>query len=454
VEAIPRRLRRRQLATVAAAVVVAGLLIGAYLASSSSAPPPGPVSPAASYPFPPVWSSTVPGDTAFGGVLEGNSYYTIVPRNSSVLPTLNALEFEVVALDLQTGAVQWASAVISIHNESNVQPSLVASASDVYVVGYSAPLIVPGEPGNGTSGVFAIGLNSTSGAANSFANSDKYPTSWVQEAVPEDGSVYYGALVDGSVALSAFPLPGPAAGAGVTWSSSFPLPAGFSSNLAFRVDGGFVLVLLPASVAIVSATTGAFLENLVVPDSLNLFDGTVLDGVAYGVQWLGTGFFLQGYGLSDGALVLNESMPRVSVPGEPFFIDPVGNDLLVTLDSGASWSDYSSVGLLQWTVAVGATSIGAPPVPIGSDQVLLGSGPPPNLGAASGNLMFHESYLLVSLATGAVVWQTDPLFEVSAGEMLFLAPNGGEEPPTPTIEAHAGNDVVMWWGGATALATL
>ncbi len=408
----------------------------------------------ASYPFPPVWTSSVPGNSAFGGVLQGNSYVTIVPQDSSSLPALNSFEFAVVSIDLQTGTVQWVSSEISIESEGNVQPTVVAGTEELYVIGYAAPLLVPGDPGNGTTGAFAIGLNPATGAENAFASSDQYPASGVQFVSPYDGSVYYGTIVAGAVALSAFPLPNQAAGNGFSWNVSFPLPTGFSSNLVFSVNDGFLLVLLPSSVAVVSATTGQLLENIVVPYSLNLFDGTVVNGVAYGVQWWSTGFFLQGYQLSDGSLVLNESMPSPSVPGQPFFVDAIDGDLLATIDSGATWSAYSTTGSLLWSFALGTTSFPLPPVPIGPDQVLFQSGPPANFGSASGNFTFHEGFSLVDLSTGALVWQTNPLLAGSAGEALFTAPNSMEQPPSPTVDGYAGNDVVFWWAGETALATL
>ncbi len=450
----PRTPRGWQFAVAAATVVVATLLVGVYFASSSPAPPSGPGATVASYPFPPVWTSTIPRNTAFGGVLQGNSYYAIVPQAASVLPSINNLEFDVVALNLQTGELQWTSPAIAIQDEGNIEPTLVGGASELYVVGYSAPLVVPGEPWNGSTGVFAIGLDPTTGVPNAYASGDVYPTSWIQVVSVNAGSVYYGAILSGSAVLSAFPLPDQAVGSGVSWNSSFALPAGFSSNLAFAVDDGFVLVLLPSSIVVVSATTGSLLESIVDPSPLNLFDGTIVSGVAYGVQWLSTGFFLQGYQLSDGSLVLNASIPSPAVPGQPFFVDAVDGDLLVTIDSGATWSAYSTTGSVLWNYALGTTSFPLPPVPIGTDQVLFQAGPPANFGLESGNFTFHEGFSLLDLSTGALVWQTDPLLAGSTGEALFTAPNSMEQPPSPTVDGYAGNDVVFWWAGETALATL
>lgn len=460
VAAGPRPPRERRIVLTAALVSIAIVVIAVVAAfaevklSQTSAG-----SPTHAYsadPFPPLWTTTLPKDSAFGGVINNLAYYTIVPLTPGL--NLNFFQFQVVAFSIQDGGILWNSTPISIWDAGNVAPQLVLGPTDLYLVGYASNVTDPGTPWNGTGGVFSIGFDLSSGAPGPFVSQLDVAAIQVGQVEVSGGTVYVGYIADGSAVLVAFPLPGDAQG-GTAWSYDLNLPAGFSSNLVFSVEDGYELVLLSTSLAVLNATDGTYLENVPFSYPLNLFDGTVLNGVAYGINWVGPNLFLQGFDLATGSLVVNASLGAVGVPCEPFEVSHVSDVLLASASCDGVWSAYTETGTYLWTTSVASTisALSARPIPIGASEVLIysplflsGSPGSPN----EGNYSFQEWFTLYNLTTGAVIWQENPWFQVESNLALTYSPFSMSEPPTPALEAWYSDYVVEWWGGSTGLASI
>jgi len=438
---------------VAAVVAVAIVVLAGVWLSRASAPPSPPGTPQyATYPFPPVWTTSLPNDTAFGGVLDDGAYLTVVPM--SPLPAQSSFQFQVVAFALDNGAVLWRSAPLTILNKGDVQPALSVGPSEVYLVGYAQSVVSPGQPWNGSAGVFEIGFDATNGAVLSVANQFLPSGMQTGELAVSAGAVYYGYLANGGAQLGAFPLPADAASS-ASWSETFLLPADFSSNLVLSIDGGFEMILLPSSIAVLDAVNGTFLEEIPFAAPLNLFDGTVLGGVAYGVDWATDSLDLVGYDLSSGTQVVNHTLGDVAIPAEPFEVRHIGDELFVSTSEGAQWSAYTPTGSLLWSSPTLPTNFGPSPIPIAPNEVLLyGSNPSSATGTVVGNASFPAEFILENLTTGATLWEQSSWFEIPEDTSLFLTPDAWETPPGPFIEAAASSDVVFWWAGTTGLATL
>ncbi len=437
--------------TVLGILVVAlavGVWIGVVAPSSSTTTTPVPPG----YPLPPVWTSVVPGDSAFGGVVEYGAYYTIVPM--SALPTVGPFQFAVVALSLGTGAVEWQSPAITVANEGNVPPQLVAGAGVIFLVGDAQPITSIGAAWNGSSGVFAIALNASTGALGAFTVISEPTYVSVQDVVTWDGSVYVGAQ-GGASDLRAFPLPAdPQVGA--NWSAQVPLPPGFDSNLAITVEDGFVLILGPAEVLVVSALTGALLEQIPSADPLDLFDGTVVDGIAWGVAAYGSELYLQGFELTTGTLVTNESLGPASNSVEPFVVRSIGNQLFFSVAGGTAWAAYNLSGALEWSSPeITAGLFISPPIPVGSSELLFyGGSPPSGSFGSTGNVTFPVEFDLVDRTTGSIVWAESRSLQEPADTVLFPVPSGEQVLPGPYVEAAEGSSVIYWWDDSTILAGL
>ncbi len=460
VAAAPRPPRERQIALAAAIVsiaIVAITLVSVFAEvelSQTSA-----VSPTHAYsadPFPPLWTTTLPKDSAFGGVINNLAYYTIVPLSPA--PNLNFFQFQVVAFSIQNGGILWNSTPISIWGAGNVAPQLVLGPTDLYLVGYASNVTDPGAPWNGTGGVFGIGFDLATGGPGPFVSQLDVAAIQAGQVNVAGGTVYVGYVANGSAVLVAFPLPGDAQG-GTAWSYNLKLPADFSSNLVFSVEDGYELVLLPASLDIFNATDGTYLESVPFSYPLDLFDGTVLNGVAYGINWVGPNLFLQGFDLATGSLAVNASLGAVGVPCEPFEVSHVGDVLLASPSCDGVWSAYTPTGTYLWTTRVASTisALSARPIPIGANEVLIYSplflswspGSPPE-----GNYSFQGWFTLYNLTTGAVIWQENPWFQVESNLALMNSPLSMSEPPAPTLEAWYSDYVVEWWGGSTGLAAI
>jgi hypothetical protein len=436
----------------ASAAVAIVVVAGVWAISASVGPAPPTVRPFATFPLPPVWTTTVPNDTAFGGVLEDGAYVTIVPISS--LPSLGNLQFRVDAFALDDGTVLWQSVPLSIENAGNVQPTLAAGPNRVFLVGYASSLVSPGEPWNGTDGVFWIGFDAASGAVASFGNESAPPSLALGEVTVSGGTIYAGYLVNAGAVLEAIPLPGVGAASGV-WSTTLDLPADFSSNLVFSVADGFGMVLLPSSLAVFNASSGRFLEQIPFESPLNLFDGTVLGGVAYGVDWTAQSVDLVGYNLSTGSLIVNRSLGGLAVVSQPSEVRHISDVLLVSTSGGAQWSAYTPAGTLLWSSPTLPTNFGPGPVPVLPNGVLFyGGGPGGVSQPATGNVSFPAEFVLENLTTGATLWEESSWFQIPADASLFLAADLQEQPPGPCIEASGSGEVVFWWAGTTGLAVL
>jgi len=438
-------------AIVVVAVAVFAVAVGIEVTQTSSTPPSRTY---LSTPFPPLWTTSLPKNSAFGGVFSDVAYYTVVPLSTG--SGINYFQCEIVAFDLQSGSVLWKSEPISVWGAGNVDPELTLGPRAVYLVGYAANLTSAGAPWNGTNGVFAIGFNPNSGAQGPYATLLASPTFGVNEVAISNGSVYTEYIASGAAVLQAFSLPGDPQGVPHPWVYNLTVPAGGSSNVAISVEGGYELVTLPSAIAVLNAASGAFLENIPASDPLDLFDGAVMNGTAFGISWIGADLYLQGFHLATGAPVLNESIgPGMGSCG-PYSVKLLGTVLFASTDCGAVWSAYDVAGSLLWTSTTFGPSepFGYPPVPIAPDEVLIYSYPFGSSPPSTGNATFQEWFTLYNRTTGAVVWQEAPWFEVAANATLLLNPSGWLEPPSPTIEASSSDYVVVWWDGLTAVELL
>lgn len=452
--------RERRVVRVAALVSIAVVVIAVAAAFAEvELSPTSAVSPTQAYatdPFPPLWTTTVPKDSAFGGVINDLAYYTIVPL--SPVPNLNFLQVQVVAFSIQDGAILWNSTPISIWGAGNVAPRLALGPTELYLVGYASNVTNPGAPWNGTGGVFAIGFDLRTGAPGSFVSELKVAAIEVGQVEVSGGTVYVAYIANGSAVLLAFPLPGGVQG-GTAWSDDLKLPADFSSNLVFWVTDGYELVSLPTSLAVLNATNGTYLENVPFSGPLSSFDGAVVNGVAFGISWVGPNLYLQGFDLATGSLTVNASLGAAGVPCEPFEVTHVGDVLFASASCGAAWSAYTPTGTYLWTTGVVSTTaaFSALPIPIGANEVLIYS--PLFLSFSSGsfpegNYSFQAWYALYNLATGALLWQENPSFQVESNLALAYSPFSMSEPPAPALEAWYSDYVVEWWGGSTGLAAI
>jgi hypothetical protein len=460
VETAPRPPHQQRLARLVvpmsvavATVVVVAVVVGAELSQT-----PG-VSQAHSYaadPFPPLWTTTVPNDSAFGGVINNLGYYTIVPLGSELNP--NFYRMEVVAFSIQDGAILWNSTPISLSGAGNIAPRVVLGSTELYLVGYAANLSEPGAPWNGTGGVFAVGFNLSTGAPGFFTSQLNVAAMQLGEVETSGGMVYTGYAESGTAILQAFRLPGDGNDTARPWTYDLQLPAGFSSNLVFSVEDEYELVLLPASLAVLNASDGSYLEDVPFSDPLDLFDGTVQGGVAYGVNWIGPNLFLQGYQLATGSLAVNVSLGTAGAATcGPFEVTPIGDVLFASTSCGDSWSVYTLAGTYLWTTSVATPVPTLQPIPIGTTEALI-YGPlflswPPG-SPPKGNYSFEGLYALYNLTTGAVIWQESPWFQVESSIVLMFTPFSMSEPPAPAVVAWHSDYVVEWWAGSTSLAAI
>lgn len=458
--AVPQSPRPQRLTRLiaAASIAVAAIVVVAVFTGIERSQAPV-VSRAHSYsrsPFPPLWTTTVPGDSAFGGVLTNLGYYTIVPLSSGA--NLNFYRIEVVAFSIQNGRILWNSTPISISGAGDISPQVVLGSTELYLVGYASSLDEPGAPWNGTQGVFAVGFNLTTGAAGSFTSRLNVAAMQVGEVESSGGMVYAGYIESGTAVLQAFPLPESGHGTPPSWRYDLQLPTGFSSNLVFSVEGGYELVLLPTALVVINASDGSYLGALRSSQPLNLLDGTVHDGVAFGVVWVGPDLFLQGFDLATGSLAVNDSLGNVDAPTcQPFEVTYVEDALFTSTNCGHSWSVYTPQGAYLWGTGVGGTVQTLRPIPIGPNKVLV-FGPlllqsPPG-SPPSGDFSFEGSYAIYNVTTGAVIWEESAWFQVESDLVLMHSPISLSRPPAPAIEAWHSDYVVEWWDGATSLAEI
>ncbi|MCI4350230.1 MAG: hypothetical protein L3K15_01780 [Thermoplasmata archaeon] len=426
-------------------LVAAVLLVGTgvvYYTTRSLPPPP--------IVFPQRWSANVNGSLA-EEVFSGTAVVASVYHATGVPPAgyFSNTSYELLGYDLRSGHPLWASApIVVLERGGGADVRLVTPAPGIVVFVAVADALGATSPGVVGPMLFALRFNATTGerlvasstalpveaaGAQLLSDPPRLLVSWATDPYPNPASATVRAynLVANSSALSPAPPPGGAGPEIWSFSTSFPpsLDGIEPEDLVVRTSPAYVVLeqgYANQTTWALNRSTGHLLwQRDLAPNKISIRASTIDATTLYTLGYGGSGVEADRWSLANGS---REAPIPITVPADRNTSLRIADGLLLVGSYVApGYYAYSLAGALQWSLPVRLTANGSvcrcspggqvsgliDPIPLGGPYALLGATPFQYTSQA-----FLETFRVVNVNTGAVVWSVDYLFEIRTSSQL------------------------------------